>query len=340
MLKNYRKDSLRAKVLEFIAKNPNSSERDIIIGLDRVWHRHGHGLVYYDNTVNQVLHLLRSDKWISRDLKKNRVTGRTVASYSLTAPGTEQWNHLNRDKRGEPVLVGRGPDLVQVPTEFLIKAYKEATDDQKKRIMGAVECGANRFPFSTKVIEREAVRLMREDESAMSINLRATADDGNPVFVGKGWAPVNMALKCLMVKDGFEAKLTHYGGNQMIAFYPKQDEIQYTVETSHCMMHKSFVQKIYKEVCNDWKKLIKSAVPTAFEDEEKVYKCGTIFSDDSGEEFVLARLTSSTFALVSIFSGNRWTDPFSFTDAKNNLIPHSVLVKNIAGFEDIFTVKR
>lgn len=158
---------MRARVLEFIAKNPNSSERDIIIGLDMVWHRHGHGLVYYDNTVNQILHLLLRDGWTEWIYKINNSTGRTVISYSLSKEGVQKLNNIkvtphppvekivNEKQKNTEVC-----DTVEVSVKFLLQAYVAANNDHRKDLLR--EVGQKTVAFSEDFVKKIHGQVCKE----------------------------------------------------------------------------------------------------------------------------------------------------------------------------------
>jgi hypothetical protein len=166
----YKKESLRARVLEFIAKNPNSSERDIIIGLDRVWHRQGHGLVYYDKSINNVLNELLRDGWLNfPDRKYNTSTRRTVKCYSFSEEGVQKFNNIkvmlhppvekivNEKQKNTLEEIS---DTVEVSVKFLLQAYVAANNDHRKDLLR--EVGQKTVAFSEDFVKKIHGQVCRE----------------------------------------------------------------------------------------------------------------------------------------------------------------------------------
>ena len=94
--------------------------------------------------------------------------------------------------------------LHQVEESFIKKAYEAACNDWKRRLK-------EKFP---SVFANQPYRFERSQRLE-------TSDSELPILIGNGWAPEGKEMKCLLVKDDYEMKVSEHNGRQVLEFFKK-----------------------------------------------------------------------------------------------------------------------
>lgn len=93
----------------------------------------------------------------------------------------------------------------KVDAEFIREAHAAACSEWKEKLK-------KKFPEAFK---KSAFEFKREEELTLHSNRNL------PLFIGGVFAPDGKEMKCLIVKSGYEMKVSEYNGRQILEFFEK-----------------------------------------------------------------------------------------------------------------------